>query len=60
MAPGDYESLNGSKEYDAVHNARITLAEVAEPYAQGDVHHVPDVGNKPSFVYILRGRTWQG
>lgn len=60
MAPGDYESLNGSKAYDAVHNARITLAEVAEPYEQGDVHHVPDVGNKPSFVYILRGRTWQG
>ena len=60
MAPGDYESLNGSKAYDAVHNARITLAEVAEPSEQGDVHHVPDVGNKPSFVYILRGRTWQG
>jgi Fe-S-cluster-containing dehydrogenase component len=44
---------------------RKTLAECIEaryvkPFTDADVHHLPDVGNKPSFAYILRDRTWQG
>ena len=31
-----------------------------KPYKDSDVHHLPDVGNHPSFVYILRNRDWQG
>ena len=31
-----------------------------KPYTDAEIHHLPDVGNKPSFVYILRRETWQG
>ena len=31
-----------------------------ESYAESDVYRLPNVGNNPSFVYILRNRTWQG
>jgi len=31
-----------------------------QEYKQSDVHHLPDVGNGPGFVYILRDRDWQG
>ena len=30
------------------------------PFTEDDVHHLPDVGNNPSYVYILRNRKWQG
>lgn len=46
--------------YEAVHNARVKFGDFAESYAESDVHHLPNVGNDPSFAYILRGRTWQG
>jgi Fe-S-cluster-containing dehydrogenase component len=29
-------------------------------FEESDVYHLPDVGNRPGFVYILRNRTWQG
>ena len=60
VGPGDYESLNGKKDYDSVHNARVKMKDYIEAYADKDLHHLPDVGNGPSFVYILRNRTWQG
>ena len=31
-----------------------------KPYSESEIHHLPDVGNKPSFVYILRKEKWQG
>ena len=31
-----------------------------KPYKDSDVHHLPDVGNHPSFVYILRNHEWKG
>ena len=34
-----------------------TIDSFCEPYTEADL---PDVGNKPSFVYILRNHTWQG
>ena len=60
--------LEGDKSYDAQVKARIKLGEVTgegcdypvKPYKQSDIHHLPDVGNKPSFVYILRNEQWQG
>lgn len=30
------------------------------PYQQSEVFHLPDVGNSPSFVYILRDHEWKG
>ena len=65
-APG--APLGGDKSYDAQVKARIKLGDVTgegcdypvKPYAQSDIHHLPDVGNKPGFVYILRGEQWQG
>ena len=31
-----------------------------KPYDESEVYHLPDVGNAPSFVYILRNEKWQG
>ena len=65
-APG--APLEGDKSYDAQVKARIKLGEVTgescdypvKPYKDSDIHHLPDVGNKPGFVYILRDEQWQG
>ena len=56
------------KSYGAQAAARVTLADSVgegweypvKPYEESDIHHLPDVGNEPSFVYILRNETWQG
>ncbi len=37
-----------------------TFGEVAEEFSDEQVHRLPDVGNKPSFAYILRDMKWQG
>ena len=65
-APG--APLEVDKSYDAQVKARIKLGEVTgdscdypvKPYKDSDIHHLPDVGNKPGFVYILRDEQWQG
>lgn len=38
----------------------MILGEYVKPYGEGDVKRLPNVGNNPSFVYILRDSTWQG
>ena len=53
-------AFDGARAYDQLEKQRVTLGEFAKPFQQGDVHHLPDVGNGPTFVYILRNRTWQG
>ena len=60
--------LDGDKSYESCASARIKLGDVTgegweypvKPYKDSEVHRLPDVGNKPSFVYILRNETWQG
>ena len=37
-----------------------TAGEFLEEFSDEQVHKLPDVGNKPSFVYILRNEKWQG
>ena len=37
-----------------------TLGEKIEPFTADEVHALPNVGNNPSFRYILRRMTWQG
>jgi len=46
--------------YEPVHNARASVKEVCKPYSDAQVYHLPDVGNKPAFRYILRKYKWQG
>lgn len=36
------------------------ITATSKPWAESDVYHLPDVGNGPSFVYILRDRAWKG
>jgi Fe-S-cluster-containing dehydrogenase component len=37
-----------------------TIGSFCEPFDTNDIHKLPDVGNKPSFFYILRNHKWQG
>ena len=46
--------------YEDVTSARVRLGDYVEPFEQEDVYQLPNVGNNPSFVYILRNRDWKG
>ncbi|QOS68840.1 4Fe-4S dicluster domain-containing protein [Eggerthella guodeyinii] len=47
--------------YDALaEEARVLLLDDVDPFDESDVYALPDVGNAPSFKYILRDMTWQG
>ena len=59
-APWVVDVTEGDPSYDKTEHTRITLKECVQEYKQSDVHHLPDVGNGPGFVYILRDRDWQG
>lgn len=59
-APAPVDITTKSVDYDATVQSRSTLDAEVEEYAESDVYRLPDVGNNPSFVYILRDRTWQG
>ncbi|MCD8207041.1 MAG: 4Fe-4S dicluster domain-containing protein [Bacteroidales bacterium] len=56
------------KSYDAQVSARMTLGDVigescdypVKPFSESEIYHLPNVGNNPSFAYILRKETWQG
>lgn len=37
-----------------------TLGQVVEDFSEKDIHHLPNVGNDPSFAYILRDMDWKG
>ena len=49
-------------QYDQLFEGnRITFGELGQPYdKQTEVHHLPNAGNDPSFVYVLRDREWKG
>ena len=53
-------SIAGDAGYDAVNSEFCTYGEIAKPYTDSDVHHLPNVGNDPSFLYILRNHVWKG
>ena len=53
-------SIAGDAGYDAVNSEFCTYGEIAKPYTDSDVHHLPNVGNDPSFLYILRNPEWKG
>ena len=59
-APWVVDITGGDNSYERTVKSRTTLGETVDSYTQADVHHLPNVGNDPSFVYILRNRDWQG
>ena len=49
------------RSYDNLYTGnRVTLGEMAEEFADSDLYHLPNVGNEPAFVYVLRNRDWKG
>jgi Fe-S-cluster-containing dehydrogenase component len=56
------ESFLGPEDTSGSHKtlAECVTARFVEPYTTAQVYKLPDVGNRPSFAYILRDRTWQG
>ena len=57
---GPARVLEYDATYDDVHNSRLKIREAVKDFSNSDLHHLPDVGNKPSLIYILREKTWQG
>ena len=51
------ETFEGPEDYTG---KRRVLGDYVEKYTDDDLHQLPNVGNNPSFVYILRGKKWQG
>lgn len=51
------ESFEGPMEPSG---KRRVLGEYLKEFKEEEVHMLRDVGNAPSFVYILRGKTWRG
>ena len=58
-APAEPEAFANDKSYEAMNTTRLKLGDYVKPYTEADVHHLPDVGNKPGFAYILRNRKWR-
>ncbi|WP_304427401.1 4Fe-4S dicluster domain-containing protein, partial [uncultured Adlercreutzia sp.] len=58
--PTKFYADGSDKSYQTIKNTRVKLGEYAQPFTDADVHHLADVGNKPGFAYILRGRSWKG
>ena len=56
-APGKVD-FTGDCSYEATRDVRQKLGESVEAFEEGDLHALSDYGNGPSFVYILRNRTW--
>ena len=57
---GDVEQGIANFDGPQLGESRTKLKDFVEPYTDADVHQLPDVGNAPSFAYILRNHTWQG
>ena len=59
-APWVVDVTEGDPSYEKGQQTRITLKECVQEYTEADIHHLPNAGNDPAFVYVLRNRTWQG
>ena len=51
-AEGDIRAFKGARGE--------TLGDLCEEFADADVHRLPDVGNGPTGLFILRRMKWQG
>jgi Fe-S-cluster-containing dehydrogenase component len=52
--------VDGDRSYESATGARVRAVDYIDSFSDDQVYRLPDVGNKPSFVYILRNETWQG
>jgi len=55
---GDLDEDPSMKSFRGGYNT--TLGETVRDFTDADVHTLVDVGNHPSFRYILRGKQWRG
>ncbi len=51
-APAPPQAL--SCDYAEMQQTRVTLKEYVEPYTEDEIHRLPDVGNGPELMYLLR------
>ncbi|MDR0500455.1 MAG: 4Fe-4S dicluster domain-containing protein [Coriobacteriales bacterium] len=58
--PGEPAAFEKDKSYEAMSKTRVKLGDYVHPFKQDELHKLPDVGNKPAFLYILRDRQWRG
>lgn len=54
----DFKKLN-PVDYDANVGSRAKLLDAVNEFSEDEMYHLNDSGNDPSFIYILRGATWQ-
>ena len=58
-APAPPQAL--SCDYAEMQQTRVTLKEYVEPYTEDEIRRLPDVGNGPELMYLLRSdRKWRG
>ncbi len=57
-APG--RLLHKDATYEEVHASRVNILKTTKPFTNDQIHHLPNVGNAPSFAYILRDMDWKG
>ena len=57
-APAGDAEFQG-RSYDDMCATRVTYGEYCKPYTEDQVHTLPNSGNDPSFVYVLRQAQWQ-
>ena len=58
-APAPPQAL--SCDYAEMQQTRVTLKVYVEPYTEDEIHRLPDVGNGPELMYLLRSdRKWRG
>ncbi|MDR0501482.1 MAG: 4Fe-4S dicluster domain-containing protein [Coriobacteriales bacterium] len=57
---GDLEK--GIETFEGAENGdkRIIFSDFAQPYSADQIHTLPDVGNEPKHLYLLRNAKWQG
>ena len=56
-----YDSFVGAYETDGEKTGeRRRMMDFIEPFTEDDVYRLPDAGNGPQMLYILRGHKWYG
>lgn len=58
--PWAVDFTEGDPTYEKTATNRITLKDCVKPWEESDLHYLPNVGNNPAFLYILRDRKWRG
>jgi Fe-S-cluster-containing dehydrogenase component len=58
--PAPMDITKDDLSYSSVVAKRALLSDVVDDYTDDNVYRLPNVGNGPSFAYILRDRKWRG